>query len=105
MTLPDKIVVSELITLIVGLAALFVGGKIRQAVPLLRRIDMPNAVVGATIVAVIVLFAQLWLGTEVVFGERLRDFLLLVFFTTIGLSAKFSALKAGGRPLVILCAV
>ena len=105
MTIPDKIVVSELLTLIVGLIALFVSGRIRQYVPFLRRIDMPNAVVGATIVALIVLLAQLWLGTEVVFGERLRDFLLLVFFTTIGLSAKFSALRAGGRPLVILCAV
>jgi ESS family glutamate:Na+ symporter len=28
-----------------------------------------------------------------------------VFFTTVGLSAKFSALKAGGKPLAILCAV
>ena len=34
----------------------------------------------------------------------LTDFFLLFFFTTIGLSAKFSELKQGGRPLVILCA-
>ena len=26
-----------------------------------------------------------------------------MFFTTVGLSARFSALKAGGRPLAILC--
>ena len=105
MTVPDKIFVSELLTLVVGLIALFVGGRIRRAVPFLRRIDMPNAVVGAMIVAILVLLGQVWLGTEIVFGERLRDFLLLVFFTTIGLSAKFSALKAGGRPLIIVCVV
>ena len=31
--------------------------------------------------------------------------LLLVFFTSIGLSAKLSTLKSGGKPLLILCAV
>jgi ESS family glutamate:Na+ symporter len=34
-----------------------------------------------------------------------RNTLLLVFFTTIGLSAKLSALLSGGKPLLILCAV
>jgi ESS family glutamate:Na+ symporter len=44
-------------------------------------------------------------GVEVRFASGLADFLLLVFFTTVGLSAKLSALKAGGRPLAILCGV
>jgi ESS family glutamate:Na+ symporter len=44
-------------------------------------------------------------GTSIQFARGLTDFFLLVFFTTVGLSAKFSALKAGGRPLVILCVV
>ena len=44
-------------------------------------------------------------GVEVVFATHLRDVLLLVFFVTIGLSAKLGALRAGGRPLVLLCAV
>jgi ESS family glutamate:Na+ symporter len=44
-------------------------------------------------------------GLSVEFASELRDILLLVFFTTIGLSAKFSALRAGGRPLAILCGV
>jgi len=36
-------------------------------------------------------------GISVQFPARLTDYFLLVFFTTVGLSAKFSALKAGGR--------
>ena len=40
-----------------------------------------------------------------VFGSRIKDALLLIFFTTIGLSAKLAALKSGGKPLVILCLV
>jgi len=105
MSILGTVSIGELATLIIGLIALFVGTRIRRAVPFLRRIDMPNAVVGATVVALLVLLAHLVLGTKIVFGERLRDFLLLVFFTTIGLSAKLSALRAGGRPLVILCVV
>lgn len=101
----NQIQVSELATLIIGLIALFAGTRIRRMVPVLKRIDMPNAVIGAMIVAVLVLLAQLMLGTEVAFATKLRDLLLLVFFTTIGLSAKLTALRAGGRPLIILCAV
>lgn len=95
----------ELSTLIVGIAALFLGRGIRHAVPWLRRIDMPNAVVGAVVVALAVLLAQLIFHVEIVFGSATRDALLLVFFTAIGLSAKLKALLAGGWPLLILCAV
>jgi ESS family glutamate:Na+ symporter len=95
----------ELATLLVGLLALFAGRYIRQSVPFLRKIDMPNAVVGAMLVAVIILLMQLFLHFDVVFGSRTKDALLLIFFTSIGLSAKLAALKSGGKPLVILCAV
>jgi ESS family glutamate:Na+ symporter len=100
-----NIQLDELTTLIVGVIALEAGARVRQSVPFLRRIDMPNAVVGAMIVAVLVLLAQVFADFNVTFGSRLRDGLLLVFFTSIGLSAKLSALKAGGKPLLILCAV
>ncbi|WP_240791277.1 sodium/glutamate symporter [Roseomonas sp. AR75] len=95
----------ELTTLLVGIAALFAGKAIRQSIPLLRRIDMPNAVVGASLVSLLVLFGQLALDVDVAFGARTRDALLLIFFTTIGLSAKLSALLSGGKPLLILCVV
>lgn len=95
----------ELATVLIGLIALFVGRFVRQSVPLLARLDMPNAVVGAMIVAVIILVLQLTAHIDIAFGQRTRDALLLVFFTSIGLSAKLSTLKSGGKPLVILCAV
>ncbi len=95
----------ELATVLVGLVALFVGRWVRQSIPLLARLDMPNAVVGAMIVAVLILVLQLTAHIDIAFGQRTRDALLLVFFTSIGLSAKLSTLKSGGKPLVILCAV
>jgi ESS family glutamate:Na+ symporter len=95
----------ELSTLILGVVTLFVGGYIRKSVPFLRRIDMPNAVVGAMVVAIIVLLLQVLLNFDVAFGSRFKDALLLIFFTTIGLSAKLAALRSGGKPLLILCGV
>jgi glutamate:Na+ symporter, ESS family len=52
-----------------------------------------------------VLVLHLAASLDIVFGKALRDLLLLVFFATIGLSAKLRALAAGGRPLLILCLV
>src|SRR5207344_1139297 len=42
---------------------------------------------------------------EILFASKISEFLLLMFFTAVGLSAKLSALKAGGKPLLIVCAV
>lgn len=105
MDVMQRFELDELATLLVGVVALFAGKWIRESIPFLRRIDMPNAVVGAMAVAVIVLVLQLFLQFDVVFGSRTKDALLLIFFTSIGLSAKLSALRSGGKPLVILCAV
>src|SRR5476649_48150 len=105
MTWTGRIELGELATLIIGVAALLLGRYIRRSIPLLKRIDVPDAVVGASIVAVFCLLAEVLAGIKISFGAQLRDILLLVFFTTIGLSAKLAALRNGGRPLFILCAV
>jgi glutamate:Na+ symporter, ESS family len=100
-----QVELSELETLIVGLIALLAGTHLRRHVQLLKRIAVPNAVVGAAVVAVITLVLNSVLEIDVVFAAELRDLMLLLFFATIGLAAKLSQLRAGGRPLVILCAV
>jgi ESS family glutamate:Na+ symporter len=105
MTWTGKIELGELATLIIGVASLLLGRYIRRSIPVLKRIDVPDAVVGASIVAVLCLLAEVLAGIKIVFGSQLRDILLLVFFTTIGLSAKLGALRNGGRPLFVLCAV
>lgn len=99
------ITLSDLQTLAVGLVALLVATAIFRRIPLLARINVPIPVVGGVLVAIIAALLHRFGGTSVQFASELTNFFLLVFFTTIGLSAKFSALKAGGRPLVILCVV
>ena len=54
------------------------------------------------IVSLIVLAVVSFGGPKIVFDLQLRDVLLLAFFSTIGLSAKFARLKVGGKPLLIL---
>ncbi len=100
-----KFSLGELNTLIIGLVALQIGILVLKHVGVLRRLDIPAAVIGAVAVSLVIYGLREWGGVEIEFGTRLRDLLLLVFFTTIGLSAKLSALRAGGRPLLILCGV
>ena len=99
------IALSELETFAVGLFALVAATAIAHRIPLLRRFNVPIPVVGGILVAMLTALLYRFGGTSIQFAKGLTDFFLLVFFTTVGLSAKFSALKAGGRPLVILCVV
>jgi ESS family glutamate:Na+ symporter len=99
------IALSDLETLAVGLIALVVATAIIRRVPFLARFNVPTPVVGGVLVAIILALLHQFGGTSIQFAGQLTNFFLLMFFTTIGLSAKFSALKAGGRPLVILCVV
>jgi ESS family glutamate:Na+ symporter len=99
------IALSDLETFAVGLFALVVATAIAHRIPLLRRINVPIPVVGGILVAILTALLHQFGGISIQFAKGLTDFFLPVFFTTVGLSAKFSALKAGGRPLVILCVV
>ncbi len=95
---------NELYTLIVGLVALVTGALVTSKVPGVKRLSLPISVTGGVLVALLVAVVRLSFGVEVVFATEARDILLLVFFTTVGLSAKISALKAGGRAVAVVCA-
>jgi len=97
------IALSDLETLAVGLIALVVATAITRRIPLLGRVNVPIPVIGGVLVAVATALLFRFGDISIQFAKGLTDFFLLVFFTTIGLSAKLSALKAGGRPLVLLC--
>ena len=100
-----QVTFSEIETLIVALVVLFIGKGVRASLPWLQRIDLPDAVVGGLLAAILALAAKKAFGIEFIFASQLRDLLLLVFFSTIGLSAKLRALLAGGRALLVLCVV
>ena len=97
--------VPDLYTLLVGLVALQAGVLLCRRIAVLGRLDIPPPVVGGVLMSLVTAAAYNVAGIDITFATTLRDVLLLVFFVTIGLSAKLSALRAGGRPLAILCGV
>jgi len=95
---------TDLQTIVIGLAALQVAGLLVKVVPGLGKSNIPTPVIGGVLGSIVVALLRKFLDVEFQFATSLTDLMLLIFFTSVGLSAKLSALKAGGKPLVILCA-
>ena len=91
--------------LIVAIGVLFLGASLTRKIAFLRRYSIPDAVTGGLICSVVVALIYTFADLQITFSTRMRDILLLVFFTTIGLSAKLRLLAAGGRALGVLVAV
>ncbi len=87
---------------VLAVAVWFIGTFINKKVALLERYSIPVAVTGGLLCSLIVTVIYYGLDITIKFDTRLRDLLLLTFFSTIGLSAKISLLKEGGKALVIL---
>jgi glutamate:Na+ symporter, ESS family len=98
------IALSELQTIVTGLAMLQVATLLARWIPGLSRSNIPTPVIGGVLGSLLVALSRSIFGVEFQFGTSVTDLMLLIFFTSVGLSAKLSALKAGGKPLVILCA-
>jgi ESS family glutamate:Na+ symporter len=91
--------------MVIALVALILGTKLTKRIAWLGNLNVPSPVVGGVMVSVLIAVIRHYFDVEILFASKLTDVLLLVFFTTVGLSAKLSALKQGGKPLAILCAV
>jgi len=86
----------------IGIIVFFVGMKLNERVSILREYSIPEPVSGGILASVAALGLFLATGFELEYDLETRDRLLVYFFTTIGLNARFSDLIKGGRPLVIL---
>jgi len=91
----------ELRTLLAALLTIGIGTWVIARVPLLARYSLPPAVVGGFLVAVLLLPLQA-AGWKLGFGTQARGALLLVFFTTLGLTARLSALRGGGAAVALM---
>ena len=93
---------SSLQVLVLAIVVLWVGERVTQAVGVLRRFSIPVAVTGGVLCSVLVAALAIFADLRVSFDLGIRDNLLLVFFSTIGLSAKLRTLREGGRILALL---
>lgn len=89
-------------TLILAIIVLFLGRFINKKVNFLKVYNIPEPVTGGVIASIIFSSFYFLLDLSISFSLDQRDSLLVVFFTCIGLSSKFSTLLQGGKTLVIL---
>jgi ESS family glutamate:Na+ symporter len=87
-----------------GIVVLFVGRWLIQRSSFLRDYNIPEPVVGGLLFALISTAVYFLFDVTIQFDLGARDFLLVYFFTTIGLNARLSDLVSGGKPLAILLA-
>ncbi len=89
-------------TVIAAILVLFLGKYLTRKIAFLRNFNIPEPVSGGLIASILIGAMYGVFDIEVSFALQLRDTLLVTFFTTIGLSSRFSTLMEGGKPLLVL---
>ncbi|MBL4782509.1 MAG: sodium/glutamate symporter [Porticoccaceae bacterium] len=88
--------------LVASIVVWFLGASVNGKVTFLKRYSIPVAVTGGLICSSLVALLYVFADLKISFDMALRDGLLLIFFSTIGLGAKLSLLKKGGKALAVL---
>lgn len=91
--------------LMLSILVLYLGLYLNRKIRFLREYFIPPAVTGGLICSIIITVIYSAADLEITFDMQIRDVLLLVFFSTIGLTAKVRTLVAGGKALAILIVV
>src|SRR5210317_2052611 len=97
--------ISPFLSVTLGIVVLFVGKRVNNIVRFLKEFSIPEPVTGGLIFSLLVALLYLVTGIEIEFELSARDFLLVYFFTTIGINASLKDLMTGGKPLVILLVI
>ncbi len=99
---PAVIRLEGLDLLILTLFVLIVGEFIYGRVGVLRKYNIPSAVIGGIACSIVLGVLNTANLVRVELGRELLDLFLLVFFSTVGLSIKFRALREIARPMLVL---
>jgi ESS family glutamate:Na+ symporter len=92
-------------TLLVTMVVLFVGRTLVARVSPLRRFNIPAPVVGGGLIALLLALVDGLLHVKLGFNLGLKDTLLLMFFTTVGLAADARMLAKGGPRLLVFLGI
>ncbi len=91
--------------LLTSILVLWLGIFLNRKVRVLDAYNIPAPVSGGLACSITVALLFAFAQVRVEFDLQLRDTLLIVFFSTIGLSAKFKRLIEGGKALAILLVI
>lgn len=92
-------------TLILAVLVLLLGKFLVQRVRFLRDFNIPEPVAGGLVVAAVIYLLHETIGLTLGFEGSLQTAFMLIFFSSIGLSANFAKLREGGIGLVIFLGV
>ncbi|MGP1449515.1 MAG: sodium/glutamate symporter [Wolinella sp.] len=92
-------------TLILATLVLLLGRFLVKKIRFLRDFNIPEPVVGGLIAAIVMTILYATFNLVFVFPKLLQNTFMLIFFSSIGLSADFGRLKQGGFPLVVFLIV
>lgn len=92
-------------TLILATMVLLLGKVMVKRIKFLSDFNIPEPVAGGLIAAAIVYALNAMFGYSFTFQKELQTACMLMFFASIGLSADFGRLKAGGKPLLVFLVV
>ncbi|UTO04621.1 sodium/glutamate symporter [Moraxella sp. FZLJ2107] len=92
-------------TLILATMVLLLGKAMVKRIKFLSDFNIPEPVAGGLIAAAIVYTLNAVFGYSFTFQKELQTACMLMFFASIGLSADFGRLKAGGKPLLVFLVV
>lgn len=98
----EALTLDEFVSFNIAILVYFLGVRLNKKIAFLRHYNIPEPVSGGLMVAMVAFGAYSFFGKEISFSLQSRDYLLFVFFTAIGLNARFSDLAKGGKPLAIL---
>ncbi|MBR8826689.1 MAG: sodium/glutamate symporter [Gomphosphaeria aponina SAG 52.96 = DSM 107014] len=89
-------------TIIVAILVLYLGKYLTKKIKFLEDFNIPDAVSGGVLASLLFGFYYGVFKYQIEFALDIRDSLLIIFFTTVGLSSKLKTLVQGGKPLLIL---
>ncbi|OOH91796.1 sodium/glutamate symporter [Pasteurellaceae bacterium 15-036681] len=101
----EPIILNGYHTLIAATLVLLLGRFFVNKIKFLQDFNIPEAVAGGLFAATIIFCLYKFAGITFQFESSLQTAFMLAFFSSIGLSADFSRLKQGGKPLVIFLIV
>ncbi|MDK2618767.1 sodium/glutamate symporter [Vibrio vulnificus] len=98
------ITVGALESFLVAISVLFLGHFINAKLPILRKFNIPEPIVGGLIVACIITILH-FRGIDLEFNLPLQNTFMLMFFSTVGLAANYTQLLRGGAKVFLFLAV
>lgn len=96
-----EITLNAFYTLLIAVIVLLIGRVLVNKINFLQRYSIPEAVAGGLVASLIGSLLFVFGDLVVNYNGDLRTALMLMFFTSVGLSANFNRLKEGGVGLVI----